>query len=90
MTIHLDIPESVAANFRLPSNEVEPRLRSELAVAPYTQGIVSFGKASDLAGFSRYALAELLAARGIPRQDGEDELAQDIGYAHGQQYLADI
>jgi predicted HTH domain antitoxin len=49
MTVHLDIPESIANSLRLPAPEVEARLRSELAVALYAQGILPFGKASELA-----------------------------------------
>ena len=84
MTFHVDIPESIAASLRLPAPEVEPRLRTELAVALYGQGILPFGKASELAGVSRFAFAELIAKRGMPRHYGEEELAQDLDYARGQ------
>jgi predicted HTH domain antitoxin len=84
MTFHLDIPESIAASLRLPAPEVEPRLRTELAVALYGQGILPFGKASELAGTSRFAFAELITGRGLPRHYGEEELAQDLDYARGQ------
>jgi predicted HTH domain antitoxin len=84
MTLHLDIPESVASSLRLPQPEIEPRLRAELAIALYVQSILSFGKASELAGISRYAFSELIAARQIPRHYTEDELTQDLEYAGGQ------
>ena len=83
MTYRLDIPESIAASLRLPAGEVEPRMRSELAVALYAQGILLFGKASEFAALSRYAFADLIASRGIERHYGEDELAQDLEYARG-------
>jgi hypothetical protein len=61
MALHLDISESVAGSSpRLPVQEIEPRLRVELALALYAQGILPFGKASELAAVSRYQLAELL------------------------------
>ncbi len=84
MTFHLEIPESVAGSLKLPVPEVEPRLRSELAVALYAQGILSFGKACELAGASRYAFADLIASRGIPRHYGEDDLNLDAAYARRQ------
>ena len=84
MTFHLDIPESVASSLRLPVPEVEPRLRSELAVALYAQGILPFGKASELAGASRYAFADLIASRDIPRHYTEDDLTLDLVYGRGQ------
>ncbi len=84
MTFHLDIPESVATSLKLPFAEVEPRLRSELAIALYAQGILPFGKACELAGASRYAFADLIAGRGIPRHYTEDDLNLDAAYARRQ------
>ena len=83
MTLHLDIPESITSSLRLPEPEMEPRLRAELAVALYAQSILAFGKASELAGISRFAFAELLAQRKIPRHYSAQELAQDLEYAGG-------
>jgi predicted HTH domain antitoxin len=84
VTFHLDIPESVASSLRLPVPEVEPRLRSELAVALYAQAILPFGKACELAGATRYAFADLIAGRGIPRHYTEDDLTLDLAYARRQ------
>jgi len=84
VTIHLDIPESIANSLRLPPPEVEPRLRTELAVALYAQGILHFGKAAELAGLSRFAFADLVTQRNIPRHYTEDDLAQDLEYARRQ------
>jgi hypothetical protein len=81
MTFQLDIPESIAQSLRLPAPEVVPRLRSELAVALYARGILSFGKASEFAEASRFAFADLLAQRDIPRHYTDDELTQDLDYA---------
>lgn len=80
MTFHLDIPESIAE----PMPEVELRLRTELAVALYAQGILSFGKAAELACASRYAFADLIGNRNIPRHYTSADLAQDLDYARGQ------
>lgn len=84
MIFHLDIPESIAHSIRLPEQEIEPRLRTELAVALYAQGILSFGKAAELTGLSRYAFADLIGERNIPRHYGKDDLAHDLDYARGQ------
>lgn len=81
MTLHLDIPESIASSLRLPEPEMESRLRVELAIALYAQGILPFGKASELAGTSRYSLAEMIGQRQIPRHFTDAELAQDVEYA---------
>jgi predicted HTH domain antitoxin len=84
MTFHLDIPESVASSLRLPVPEIEPRVRTELAIALYAQGILPFGKACELAESSRYAFADLVASRNIPRHYAEDDLSLDLEYARGQ------
>ena len=83
MTLHLDIPESITGSLRLPEPEMESRLRAELGVALYTQSILPFGKASELAGISRQRFADLLGQRQIPRHYTEQELAQDLEYAGG-------
>ena len=84
MTFRLDIPESIAQSLRLPAPEVLPRLRTELAVALYARGILSFGKASEFAEASRFAFADLVAQRDIPRHYTEVELTQDLEYARRQ------
>lgn len=84
MAIHLDIPEAVASSLRLPLPEIEPRLRTELAIALYSQCILSFGKASDLAAISRYAFAGPIDERRLPRHYTDEELTQDLAYAGGQ------
>lgn len=84
MALQLDIPESIARSLKLPAPEVGPRLRTELAVALYAQGILPFGKASELAELSRFAFADLVSQRNIPRHYTEDDLAQDLDYARRQ------
>ena len=84
MIVHLDIPESIASSLRLPVPEIEPRLRTELAIALYAQGILPFGKAMELAGTSCYGFADLIGQRQIPRHYSDSELAQDLKYAGGQ------
>jgi len=53
MAITLHIPDSITVGLRLPEGEIEARLRLELALALYGQGILSFGKAAELAGADR-------------------------------------
>jgi predicted HTH domain antitoxin len=56
----------------------------ELAIALYAQEILSFGKASELAGLTRFVFADLLTRRNIPRHYGNEEFVQDLDYARGQ------
>ena len=84
MSITLQVPDSVVRSLRLPENEVEERLRSELALSLYAQGLLSFGKAAELAAASRHQFARLATRRGIPRHYGPDELAEDLAYGRGE------
>ena len=84
MNITLHIPDSVARGLRIPEGEAETRLLQELAAALYAQGLLSFGKAAELAGNSRAAFSEILAKRNIPRHYGPEELNEDLKYASGE------
>jgi predicted HTH domain antitoxin len=84
MSITLQVPDSVARGLRLPEGEAVERLRSELALSLYTQDILSFGKAAELAAVSRHQFAGLVARRGIPRHYGPEDLAEDLAYGRGE------
>lgn len=82
--MNITIPDSIARSLRVPEAEAEQRVRQELAAALYARGLLSFGKASELAGVSRFAFSDVLAQRQIPRHYGQQELNEDSAYAGGQ------
>ncbi len=84
MSITLNIPESVLKGLKVPAGEAEPRLRTELAITLYEQGLLALGKAAELAAMTRFSFADLLTQRGIPRHYGPEELAEDLAYANGE------
>lgn len=84
MTIHLEIPDSVAQALRLPAVRRQQQLLVELALSLYAQGILSFGKARELASMERLAFSRLLGERNIPRHYAEDDLQDDLSYARGE------
>jgi len=81
MGIQLSIPDSVTRALRLPKGEQQARLATELALSLYEQEILSFGKARELAGLSKYEFGLILGERKIPRHYSEEELQDDIDYA---------
>ncbi|MCC6300017.1 MAG: UPF0175 family protein [Anaerolineales bacterium] len=83
MTILLEIPDSVARAIRLPKKEQQRQLKVELAVSLYAQGLLSFGKACELAETTKVEFGLLLGKRNIPRQYDEQDLQDDIAYASG-------
>jgi len=81
MDVQLHIPESVVQAMRLPEERISQELLLELAIALYRQGILSFGKARELAGMGKYEFGHLLGDRGVLRHYGREELEDDLKYA---------
>ncbi|MEM3466953.1 MAG: UPF0175 family protein [Candidatus Jordarchaeales archaeon] len=84
MELQLRIPNSVAQAIRLPEERMAQELMVELAIALYTQGLLSFGKARELAGMGKYEFGKLLGKRGILRHYGREELEDDVTYARSE------
>ena len=87
--IELKIPESVLQAIRLPENRIRKELMKELALALYSQKIISFGKARELTELGKYEFGMLLGQRGICRHYGTEELEDDLAYAYNQQHVTD-
>ena len=84
MIVQLEIPEGVTQAIRLPEGRMKRELLVELALALYSQGYLSFGKARELADISKYEFGLLIGKRGIPRHYSHEELEDDIAYAGGK------
>jgi len=78
----VEIPEDVSDALRLPPAEQEQELRKELAVSLYQRGVLPLGKARHLAGMQRRDFDRLLSERKTIRHYSEDDLNDDIAYAH--------
>ena len=83
MSLQLDIPDSITQALRLPRPEQQQRLTTELALSLYAQGILSFGKAREMARLGKYEFGALLGQRGIARHYEPDDLQDDVTYARG-------
>ena len=81
MGLQLEIPNSVTQAIRLPEKRIKEELLTELALALYAQETLSFGKARELAGMSKYVFGQLLGKRGVPRHYEREEFEDDITYA---------
>jgi predicted HTH domain antitoxin len=81
MTILIEIPDSVARAMRIPPKDQQRQLKTELALSLYAQGVLSFGKAAELADMTKLEFGLLLGKRNIPRQYDETDLQDDIAYA---------
>lgn len=81
MGVSLHIPDSIVDAIRLPEERIPEALMVELAVTLYERGLLTFGKARELAGMDRYEFGRLLGDRGVSRHYGEQELEEDLAYA---------
>ncbi len=77
----IDVPPDVYDALNVPEEKREEVLRRELALSLYREGILSTGKARELAELSRREFHQLLGERGIDRHYTEEELAEDVEYA---------
>ena len=84
MGLQTTIPDSIIHAIRLPEDRISQELLIELAISTYCQGLLSFGKARELAKLGKFEFAQLLGKRGISRHYGRDELADDLSYARSE------
>ena len=84
MGIQITIPDSIIHAIRLPEDRISQELLIELSISTYRGGLLSFGKARELARLGKFEFAQLLGQRGIPRHYGRDELEDDLSYAHSE------
>ena len=66
MTIEVTVPDDVFTTLRKSPTEVARDLRIAAAVEWYAEGLVSQGRASELAGVSRPEFLDELAKRKVP------------------------
>ena len=85
MAITLTIPDDVVQSLKLPRQRMEAELKQEMAFTLYERGFASMGVARHYAELDKWAFLDGLAQRGIPRHYGEDELNEDMAYAHDSQ-----
>ena len=84
MGLQLHIPDSITQSIRLPEERMAEELLKELAIALYAHGLLSFGKARELAGVGKYEFGQLLGEHGVLRHYGREELEDDLKYACGK------
>ncbi|HEY2738680.1 MAG TPA: UPF0175 family protein [Thermoanaerobaculia bacterium] len=66
MTIEVTLPEDVFSSLRKSPQEIASDVRIAAAVEWYAEGLVSQGKAAELAGLSRPEFLDELAKRKVP------------------------
>lgn len=77
----IEVPGEIYDALNVPEDEREEVLRRELAVSLYDEGILSFGKARELAGLSHREFHRLLGEREVERHYTAAELEEDVEFA---------
>lgn len=78
MSVRLELNDEIREALRIPPEEQESRLRKELALRLYEKGLLSLGKARQVAGMEKWDFLSLVAQEGICRQYDKDELDRDL------------
>lgn len=67
--VSINLPEECLKALKLPAEEIRPGWNRELAISIclYSKGLLSFGKARQLAGITRWAFHDVLGDEGIYR-----------------------
>lgn len=74
----IEIPQSIMRSVKIPPGEINERVKQELAIRLYEQGILTFGKARELAGMLKWDFHNLLGKKGIIRSYDLEELERDM------------
>ncbi len=78
-TLHVTFPDDVFAALKKSPGEVEKEVRLAAAIDWYRRGLISQGRAAELAGLARADFLDELAARKIDVfQIDMEELAKEI------------
>jgi predicted HTH domain antitoxin len=77
-TVVIEISGELMDALRVPREEQVARLRQELAIRLYQKGILSFGKARELAQMTKWKFYLLLGDEGIVRRYDVEDLEEDL------------
>lgn len=78
MHVYLELPEECLKAIKLPEEVIPHRLKKELAVRLYSKNLLSFGKARQLAGLTRWEFHDLLGKENVVRRYDVQELEEDL------------
>jgi len=76
--ILIEVPQKILRSAKIPPGEVNERFKQELALRLYEQRILTFGKARELIGLSKWEFSKLLGKAGIKRNYDLEELERDL------------
>ena len=81
MRVELSVPNELAEVLTAEGRPLDRQIALDLAVAYYERGLISVGKAAELAGLSRMELERVLGERRVVRNYNEHDLRADLEFA---------
>ncbi|MCX9012820.1 MAG: UPF0175 family protein [Candidatus Methanoperedens sp.] len=77
-TVSVDLPKELLHILKVRELDFPKAVRESLAVELYREGLISLGKAAEIAMVSKWEMFEILAAKKVPLQYYPEDLKQDI------------
>ncbi|MCZ7381199.1 MAG: UPF0175 family protein [Candidatus Methanoperedens sp.] len=77
-TVSIDFPRDLVNIFKIREKEFPHKVRETLSVELYREGLVSIGKAAEIANVSIWEMLEILARKKIPLNYYSEDLEADI------------
>ena len=87
MLLTLEIPDEVVEGMRLAVSDAQAEVKKEVSLALYARGMLSLGKAVELAAVTRADFERALARRRIERPYDTTELERDLAWAKREQAM---
>ena len=78
METKLELPHELITICKVRENELEAFLKRTIAIELFREGLVSIGKASEIAEVSRNEMMDLLGERRIPLHYTVEDLEEDV------------
>ncbi|WP_297072989.1 UPF0175 family protein [Thermococcus sp.] len=76
--VTVTVPSDLVRILKVDRDEVPRVVRLYLAVELYREGLISLGKAAEIAGLSKWEMMEVLASKGVPLNYNRRDLEEDI------------
>jgi len=77
-TVSVDFPRDLVNIFKTREKNFSAKVRGTLSIELYREGLVSIGKAAEIAGVSIWEMQDILAKQKIPLHYYPEDLQNDI------------
>jgi predicted HTH domain antitoxin len=77
-TVSVDLPRELIRILKIREKDFSRAVLESIAVELYREGLISLGKAAEIARVSKWEMYEVLTAKKVPIQYYPEDLKQDI------------